>query len=106
VWVEDERTTFEHAWESNPMTSGTPMAFPTDLGEVEELAKWVKKTICAHQATTIDMTIDLDFIHLFVPPSFTMLRYNKLKAYGNHFQIDNDYNNLLITYDYGVASIL
>jgi hypothetical protein len=43
VWVEDEKTAFEHAWESNPMTSSTPVAFPTHLGEVEELAKWVRK---------------------------------------------------------------
>ncbi len=35
-------------WESNPMTFGTPMQFPTHLGEVEELAKWVKKAIHAH----------------------------------------------------------
>ncbi len=90
MWVEDERTTFECAWESNPMTSGTPMAFPAHLGEVMELAKWMRKAIRAHQATTLDMHIDPYFIHLFVPPSFTALKYTKMKAYGNHFRIDND----------------
>jgi REP element-mobilizing transposase RayT len=66
------------------------MAFPGHLGKVEQLAKWVRKTIHAHQAAILDMTIDLDFIHLFVPPNFTVLKYSKMKAYGNHFRIDND----------------
>jgi hypothetical protein len=90
VWVENEKTTFERAWESNPMTSSTLVPFPTHLGEVEELAKWVKKAILAHQDTTLDMTIDPICIHLFVPPSFTTLKYSKMTAYGNHFQIHND----------------
>jgi len=90
VWVEDERITFECAWESNLMTSNILVAFPAHLGDVEELAKRVRKTICAHQAVTLDMTIDLDFIHLFVPPSFIALNNSKMKAYGNHFRIDND----------------
>jgi hypothetical protein len=29
-----------------------------------------------------------------------------MKAYGNHFQVDNDHNNSLVTYDYVVVSIL
>ncbi len=87
------------------MTSSTQMQFPTHLGEVEELANWVRKTICAHQATTSNMTIDPNLIHLFVPPSFIMLKYSKMKAYGNHFQIDNDQNSLLVTYDCGVAFV-
>jgi REP element-mobilizing transposase RayT len=69
---------------------GTLMAFLAHLEEVEELAKWVRKTIHAHQVATLDMTIDPDFIHLFVSPSFTMLRYSKMKVYGNHFRIDKD----------------
>ncbi len=87
------------------MTYGMPMQFPTHLGEVKELANWVRKVVRAHQATTSNMTIDPDLIHLFVPPSFIMLKYNKMKAYGNHFQIDNDQNSLLVTYDCGVAFV-
>ncbi len=103
--VEDERTVFEYAWESNPMTSGTPLAFPTHLEEVEELAKRVRSLIHAHQVATSNMTLDLDLIHLSVPPSFIVLKYNKMKAYGNHFQINNDHNNLLVTYDCGIAYV-
>jgi REP element-mobilizing transposase RayT len=61
------------------------VAFLAHLEEIKELAKWVKKTICAHQVATLDMSIDPNFIHLFVPPSFIVLRYSKMKAYGNHF---------------------
>jgi hypothetical protein len=66
------------------------MQFPPHLGEVEELAKWVRKIIRAHQAKTSNMTIDPDLIHLSILPSFVMLRCSKMNAYGNHFQIDND----------------
>jgi hypothetical protein len=31
--------------------------------------------------------------------------YSKVKAHGNHFQVDNDENNLLVTFDTSVASI-
>jgi hypothetical protein len=72
------------------MTFGTPMAFLAHLEKVEELAKWVRKIIYAHQVATSDTTIDQDLIHLYVPPSFITLRYSKMKAYGNYFQIDND----------------
>ncbi len=87
------------------MTFGTLLQFPPHLGEVEELAKWVRKAISAHQVATSNMTIDPDLIHLSIPPSFKVLRYNKMKASRNHFQINNDQNNLLVTYDCGVTSI-
>jgi hypothetical protein len=28
-----------------------------------------------------------------------------MKAYGNHFQVDDNENDLLVTYDCGVASV-
>ncbi len=87
------------------MTSGMPMQFPTHLGEVEELANWVRKAVHAHQTTTSNMTIDPYLIHLFVPPSFIVLKYIKMKTYENHFQIDNDQNSLLVTYDCGVTFV-
>jgi hypothetical protein len=33
------------------------------------------------------------------------LRYSKMKVYMNHFRIDNYENNLLVTFDYGVAFV-
>ncbi len=51
------------------------------------------------------MTNDPYFVLFSIPPSFTTLMYSKVKAHGNHFQVDNDENNLLVTFDTSVASI-
>ncbi len=68
------------------------------------MAKWVKEAIRTHQ---VDRTllVDDDLLLLSVPPSFTALRYKKMKAYKNHFRIVDEQNNLLVTYDSSVASI-
>jgi hypothetical protein len=68
------------------------------------MAKWVKEAIRTHQ---VDRTllVDDDLLLLSVPPSFTALSYKKMKAYWNHFKIDDEQNNLLVTYDFGFASI-
>jgi hypothetical protein len=68
------------------------------------MAKWVREAIQTHQ---VDRTlhVDDDLLLLLVPPSFIALSYKKMKAYGNHFRIDDEQNNLLVTYDFGVASI-
>ncbi len=73
--------------------------------KVGEMAKWVRDAICSHQVAG-GSNIDPDFIYFTIPPSFTAFKYNEMKAYGNHFHVDNDRNNLLVTYDYVVASIL
>ncbi|CAM6041143.1 unnamed protein product, partial [Sphagnum compactum] len=103
--IEGEKADFEHAWVANPVTFDKLMAFPTHLQEVDEMAKRVSNAICTHQVGNFDMTINLDLALLFVPPSFTALRYSKMNAYRNHFRVDNDENNLLVTYDFGVASV-
>jgi hypothetical protein len=68
------------------------------------MAKWVREAIRTHQ---VDMTLPVDdyLLLLLVPPSFITLSYKKMKACKNHFRIDDEQNNLLVTYDFGVASI-
>jgi hypothetical protein len=68
------------------------------------MAKWVREAIQTHQ---VDKTspIDDDLLLLLVPPSFIALSYKKMKAYGNHIKIDDEQNNMLVTYDFGVAFI-
>jgi hypothetical protein len=68
------------------------------------MAKWVRDAISSHQVAG-GSNIDPDLIYLSIPPSFKAFKYSKMKEYGNHFQVDNDRNNLLATYDCGVASI-
>jgi hypothetical protein len=69
------------------------------------MAKWVKEAIITHQVDRTLPVVD-DLLLLSVPPNFTALSYKKMKACENHFKIDDEQNNLLVTYDYGVASIL
>jgi len=65
------------------------------------MAKWVNIT---HQ---VDRTLHVagDLLLLSVPPNFTTLSYKKMKACENQFKINDEQNNLLVTYDYDVASI-
>jgi hypothetical protein len=48
------------------------VAFPTHLGEVVEMAKYVRNAIFGHQLQVggFYMTIDLDLVYLSNPPSF------------------------------------
>jgi hypothetical protein len=57
-----------------------------------------------HQGVNIS-PIDIDFLMLSTPPSFTALSYKKMRAYENHFRVDDEQTNLLVTYDSSVASI-
>jgi hypothetical protein len=78
------------------------MIFPPHLKEIDGMAKWVKDAIQTHQGVSISL-IDIDLLMLSTPPSFTALSYKKMKAYKNHFRMDDEQTNLLVTYDFGVA---
>ncbi len=69
------------------------------------MAKWVRNAIHTHQVCSSNMNTDPNLVMFYVPPNFTTLRYNKMKAYEYHFQVDNYENNLLVTFDYGVAFV-
>jgi hypothetical protein len=99
-----QKLNFQCDWLSNPITSGQPIIFPPHLQEIDQMAKCVKEAIWTHQ---VDKTlpIDDDLLLLSVPPSFTALSYKKMTACKNHFKIDDEQNNLLVTYDSSVASI-
>jgi hypothetical protein len=65
---------------------------------------WVRKAICNHQVAMVEL-IDEDFVHLLIIPSFTTLTYRKMKAYGHHFCVDDEFSNTFVTYEFGVAFI-
>jgi hypothetical protein len=48
------------------------------------MAKWVRDAICSHQVAR-GSNIEPDLVYISIPPSFTTFKYNKMKAYGNHF---------------------
>jgi hypothetical protein len=83
----------------------TPWAFLAQFKKVDEMAKLVRNTIRTQQVEGFDMTNDLDLVLFSIAPSFMTLMYSKMKAHGNHFRVDNDENNLLVTFDTSVAFI-
>jgi hypothetical protein len=102
--IEDGRADFECAWLLNPTTSGHHVIFPKHLQQIDKMTKWVKDAIQTYQLTSACL-IDEDFVHLLISPSFICLAFKKMKVYRNHFQVDDEQNCLLITYDFGVASV-
>ncbi len=81
-----------------------PINFPSNLEEIAEMTTWLREAIQTHQLAN-DVAIDTDLVNLSVTPSFTALSYKKIKAYGNHFLIEDQSTNMLVTYDSGVASV-
>jgi hypothetical protein len=68
------------------------------------MAMWGREAICNNQVATIEL-IDEDFVHLLILPSFTTLIYRKMKAYGHHFCVDDEFNNTFVMYEFGVAFV-
>ncbi len=66
------------------------------------MVKWVRKAVCDRYAITME-PIDEDLLHLSIPPSFKALEYKKMKAYGNHFCVDDELSSLCVTFDSSVA---
>ncbi len=95
---------FEHAWEVNPTTCHQPIIIPPHVQEIDDMAMWGREAICNNQVATIEL-IDEDFVHLLILPSFTTLIYRKMKAYGHHFCVDNEFNNTFVMYEFGVAFV-
>ncbi len=83
--IEGERADFECSWVANPITCDKLVSFLAHLQEFDEMAKWVKNAICTHQVGSYNMTTDPNLVLLSIPPSFTALRYSKMKVYRNHF---------------------
>jgi hypothetical protein len=59
------------------------------LKEIDVMAKWVKDAIQTHQGVSIS-PIDTYLQMLSTLPSFIALSYKKMKAYRNHFKVDNE----------------
>jgi hypothetical protein len=61
---------------------------------------YVTKTMLQHQhvGATLD---DLDVVALSIPPCTIAISYNKIKAYMNHFHVDNVTSINTMSYDMG-----
>lgn len=69
------------------------------------MTTWLREAIQTHQLAN-DVPIDTEFGKPFSYSQLhTALSYKKIKAYGNHFLIEDQSTNMLVTYDSGVASV-
>jgi hypothetical protein len=66
--------------------------------------EWIRGAIGLH---CIDVTnpIDMDRLLMYTKPSQKATRYTRMKAFRNHFRVDDDTSSRLQTYDSGVASV-
>jgi hypothetical protein len=68
------------------------------------LEEWIKEKVSRRPLNTSSME-EMDLWLLSRKPSQWATRYLRMKAYGNHFRIDDPTTTQLQTYDSGVASI-
>ncbi len=68
------------------------------------MVKWVKDAIRTHQHV-VTSCLNIDLVLFSTPPSFIAMNYKKMKAYGDHFRVDDEQTHLLVTYDYSVKYI-
>ena len=76
--------------------------FESSGGAIGPIELWLKNRV--HSAD-LDMSDpnESDTVLLSNPPSLRCKRYARMKAYGNHWRVDDDYSRSLHTVDYGVA---
>jgi hypothetical protein len=65
---------------------------------------WVRTAVRNH-ADEAPTAVDVDTLLLCIRPSQKATRYTKMKAYGNHFKVQDESSSRMQTYDSGIASI-
>jgi hypothetical protein len=66
--------------------------------------EWVQG-IAKRDALDVTKPEDLDRLLLSYKPAQRAMRYTKIKAFGNHFEVDDATSAELQTYDSGIASV-
>ena len=71
---------------------------------IEPFDVWVRKAVHnhSHDPNNID---DMDKILLCSRPSQKATRYTRMRAFGNHFRVEDLQSALLQTYNSGIASV-
>lgn len=83
-------------------TSEWETEFESSGGGVGPVEIWLKRRIHSEELDMADPN-ESDTLLLSNPPSMKCKRYAKMKAYGNHWRVDDDYHRSLNTFDCGVA---
>ena len=72
--------------------------------DIPQFEKWIKDVV-HRQPVDPNNTDDMDRVLLCSRPSQLATRYTRMKAYGNHFRVEDRQSATLQTYDSGVASV-
>ena len=72
--------------------------------DIPHFEKWIKDVV-HRQPVDPNNTDDMDRVLLCSRPSQIATRYTRMKAYGNHFRVEDRQSATLQTYDSGVASV-
>jgi hypothetical protein len=65
---------------------------------------WIKRAVGPH-SIDVSNPDDMDVLLMCTKPSQKATRYTRMKAFGNHFRVEDDTTTRLHTYDSGVASV-
>ena len=71
---------------------------------IEPFDVWVRKEVHNHPHDP-NNSDDMDRILLCSRPSQKVTRYTRMRAFGNHFRVEDAQSSVLQTYDSGIASI-
>jgi hypothetical protein len=71
---------------------------------IPSFEEWVRGAVQRHMEDAPE-GVDLDTLLMCTKPTQSALRYTKMKAFGNHFRIEDDTSSRLQTYDSSVASL-
>jgi hypothetical protein len=72
--------------------------------DITPFEKWIKDAV-HRQPMDPNNANDMDRVLLCSKPSQLATRYTRMKAYGNHFRVEDRQSDTLLTYDSGVASV-
>jgi hypothetical protein len=71
---------------------------------ISAFENWIKDVVRNHHVDPNDEN-DIDRVLMCSRPSQLATRYTRMKAYGNHFRMEDQQFKTLKTYDSGVASV-
>jgi hypothetical protein len=71
---------------------------------ISAFENWIKDVVRNHHVDPNDED-DMDRVLMCSRPSQLATRYTRMKAYGNHFRLEDQHSRTLKIYDSGVASV-
>lgn len=99
------RNAFAQAWTQDPRTRNKRVEYPTHLSSLSPFDFWIREAV---RDPTIVLSVpggaSLDVLSLSNPPSWKVLKYKSIKAFGNHYRVNVDGGMDWETYDCGIGA--